>query len=133
MLTSPEFAWAVELLQYWCGEGRQLFSTADRSPALWPSEVLLEGAYTFTGARGQGVMADGMWQLLDRARTDGARTAITYVAQDNIPSLRGCANVGFRPDHVRRHARRAGRTRSAFDRLDPEAQAAWDAATAPRR
>jgi hypothetical protein len=36
--TSPEFAWAVQLLQYWCGEGRQLFSTADRSPALWPSE-----------------------------------------------------------------------------------------------
>ncbi|OOK73489.1 phage integrase, N-terminal SAM-like domain protein [Mycobacterium kansasii] len=32
VLTSPEFAWAVELLQYWCSEGRQLFSTADRSP-----------------------------------------------------------------------------------------------------
>jgi site-specific recombinase XerD len=38
VLTSPEFPWAVELLQYWCSEGRQLFSTADRSPALWPSE-----------------------------------------------------------------------------------------------
>jgi integrase len=37
VLTSPEFAWAVELLEYWCNEGRQLFSTADRSPALWPS------------------------------------------------------------------------------------------------
>jgi hypothetical protein len=105
----------------------------DRYPALWPGEVLLEGAYTFTGGRGQGVMADGMWQLLDRARSGGARTAITYVAQDNVPSLRGCANVGFHPDHVRRHLRRAGRIRSSFDRLDVEAQAAWDAATAPRR
>jgi site-specific recombinase XerD len=38
VLTSPEFAWAVELLQYWCAEGRNLFGTADRSPALWPSE-----------------------------------------------------------------------------------------------
>lgn len=38
VLTSPEFAWAVELLQYWCDEGRPLFSTAERSPALWPSE-----------------------------------------------------------------------------------------------
>jgi site-specific recombinase XerD len=38
VLTSPEFSWAVELLQYWCTEGRELFSTADRSPALWPSE-----------------------------------------------------------------------------------------------
>jgi site-specific recombinase XerD len=38
VLTSPEFSWAVALLQYWCIEGRKLFSTADRSPALWPSE-----------------------------------------------------------------------------------------------
>jgi hypothetical protein len=105
----------------------------DRYPALWPGEVLLEGAYTFTWARGQGVMADGMWQLLDRARAHGARTALTYVAPDNVPSLRGCANVGFRPDHVRRQVSRGGRTRFAFERLDPEAQAAWDAAIAPRR
>ena len=38
VLTVPEFPWAVELLQYWCTEGRQLLRTADRSPALWPSE-----------------------------------------------------------------------------------------------
>jgi hypothetical protein len=38
VLTSPEFAWAVELLQYLRSERRQLFSTADHSPALWPSK-----------------------------------------------------------------------------------------------
>ena len=38
VLTVPEFPWVVELLHYWCTEGRQMFSTADRSPALWPSE-----------------------------------------------------------------------------------------------
>jgi integrase/recombinase XerD len=38
VLTSPEFLRAVKLLEYWCTEGRQLFATADRSPALWPSE-----------------------------------------------------------------------------------------------
>jgi hypothetical protein len=38
VLTSPEFSWAVELLQYWGAEGRKLFSPADRSPALWPGE-----------------------------------------------------------------------------------------------
>ena len=38
VLTSPEFLRAVKLLEYWCTEGRQLFGTADRSPALWPSE-----------------------------------------------------------------------------------------------
>ena len=34
---SPHIAgvlWAVELLQYWCAEGRELFSPANRSPAL---------------------------------------------------------------------------------------------------
>lgn len=38
VLTVPEFPWAVELLQYWCTEGRELLRTADRSPVLWPSE-----------------------------------------------------------------------------------------------
>lgn len=38
VLTAPEFSWVTELLEYWCTEGRQLFATADRSPALWPSE-----------------------------------------------------------------------------------------------
>ena len=38
VLTSPEFSWAVELSEYWCSEGRELFTTADRSPAVWPSE-----------------------------------------------------------------------------------------------
>jgi integrase/recombinase XerD len=36
--TPPEFSWAVEPLQYWCAEGRELFNTANRFPALWPSE-----------------------------------------------------------------------------------------------
>lgn len=38
VLTSPEFPWAVALLKYCCSAGRQLFATADRSPAFWPSE-----------------------------------------------------------------------------------------------
>jgi hypothetical protein len=36
-VTVPEFPCVVELLHYWCTEGREMFSTADRSPALWPS------------------------------------------------------------------------------------------------
>ena len=38
VLTAPEFSWVVDLLTYWFDEGRALFATADRSPALWPSE-----------------------------------------------------------------------------------------------
>jgi hypothetical protein len=95
-------------------------------------EVLLEGAYTFTPFRGVGAMADGMWQLLSIARGDGARCAFTYVADDNIPSLRGCANVGFVADHVHLSVRRFGRRRTEIRGLDDEAREAWARATAPR-
>ena len=45
-------------------------------------------------------MADGMSQLLASARDAGDLKAYTYVDEGNIPSLRGCANVGFEPDHL---------------------------------
>jgi hypothetical protein len=95
-------------------------------------EVLLEGAYTFSRFRGMSLMADGMWQLLAKARDGGAESALTYVATDNVPSLRGCAAVGFVADHLRRTVRRLGRRRSAFLPLDDQALELWAAATAPR-
>ena len=95
-------------------------------------EVLLEGAYTFSRFRGMGLMADGMWQLLAKAREGGAESALTYVATDNVPSLRGCAAVGFGPDHLRRTVRRLGRRRNVFLPLDRPALELWAAATAPR-
>ena len=100
-----------------------------RYPRLGPNEVLLEGAFTFTRFRGLGLMADGMWQLLRKARDGGAESAITYVAADNVPALRGCAHVGFLPDHVRLNTQRFGRTRSVFRPVDEETLAAWAAAT----
>jgi hypothetical protein len=99
---------------------------------LEPGEVLLEGAYTFTRFRRMGLMADGMWQLLAKARDGGAESALTYVATDNVPSLRGCAAAGFVPDHLRRTDRRLGRRRSVFLPLDDQALELWAAATAPR-
>lgn len=39
VLTVPELEWCVDLLRFWVGPGgRGLFSTAERSNALWPSE-----------------------------------------------------------------------------------------------
>ena len=75
-------------------------------------EVLLEGAYTFTPFRGKKAMAAGMVQLLHIARDEGAVAAITYVAADNVPSLRGCARVGFVVDRRRVTTVRFGRRRS---------------------
>jgi hypothetical protein len=77
-----------------------------RFPALNPDELLLEGAYTFVAYRRLGLMRDGMAQLLRFALKSGASAVITYVAVDNIPSLRGCADVGFAPHRVRVSTRR---------------------------
>jgi hypothetical protein len=101
-----------------------------RYDRLEPDEVLLEGAFTFADFRRMGVMADGMMQLLRIAAAEGATSAITYVAIDNLPSLRGCANVGFELDHVRVSVRRLGRRRSFAHEPDADASLAWGTATA---
>jgi hypothetical protein len=105
----------------------------DLFPQLGEREALLEGAYTFVSARGKGAMADGMAQLLADARAAGDRKAYTYVAAGNIPSLRGCANVGFEPDHVRLVVNRFGIRGIKHAPLDAASQATWDAAVAPRK
>ena len=97
---------------------------------LEPDEVLVEGAFTFAAFRRMGAMADGMAQLLRIAAGEGATSALTYVAIDNVPSLRGCANVGFDLDHVRVSVRRLGRRRSFTHDPDADASLAWGNATA---
>jgi hypothetical protein len=87
--------------------------TGNLFPRLQPDEVLLEGAYTFSNFRKLGSMADGMHQLLEIARREGATSAITYVTFDNVPSLRGCARVGFELDQTRVGTRRLGLRRIA--------------------
>ena len=94
-------------------------------------EVLLEGAYTFAAYRRLGAMADGMMQLLRIARDEGARSAITYVGEENVASLRGCAAVGFDADHLHTSIRRLGLRRTRRRALDGAGRAAWTAATAP--
>ena len=74
-----------------------------------------------------GAMADGMMQLLVRARENGDRRVFTYVDDGNVPSLRGCANVGFVPDHLRLHTRRLGLRRTRRVPLDASSEARWAA------
>lgn len=105
---------------------------AGRYPTLKPGEALLEGAYTFCRFRGVGAMADGMGQLLRIAKGGGAHRVYTYVAADNVPSLRGCANVGFVLDHVRINTRRLGLRSSVARPIDERAWQLWEAAVSPR-
>jgi len=99
-----------------------------RYRALETGEVLLEGAYTFTAFRGRGLMNTGMYQLLEIARRQGAHAAWTYVATENVPSLRGCARVGFLPDSLRSNHRRFRAMRTEFSPLTSEARPLWDQA-----
>jgi GNAT superfamily N-acetyltransferase len=69
--------------------------------------VLLEFAYTFQRFRGLGIMAAAMAQIAERGGELGARWAITYVQSDNVASLKGCSNAGFRP-YMRRYERWRG-------------------------
>jgi GNAT superfamily N-acetyltransferase len=69
----------------------------DRFPPLAPDEMLLEGAFTHEAWRGQKIMAAAMGRIIERAVDHGARSVITFVAVDNIPSLKGCAKVGMTP------------------------------------
>jgi len=99
---------------------------------LTEGESLVEGAYTFPAARGRGLMRDGMGQLLLVARERGDERVVTYVDQENIPSLRGCAAVGFRADHVRIETWRFGRLHRRFEQLTAADRDLWSALTAPR-
>lgn len=100
-----------------------------RYAPLGDDQVLVEGAYTFLAFRQLGAMRDGMAQLLQVAADEGMTTAYTYVETHNIPSLRGCADVGFKPDHMRASIRRLGRRRSIMEPLTEADLAVWDAAT----
>ena len=99
---------------------------------LGEGESLVEGAYTFPAARGRGAMRYGMGQLLELARMRGDERVLTYVHEQNVPSLRGCASVGFRIDHVRIDAWRFGHLRRRFEPLTGEHRRRFAEATAPR-
>lgn len=70
-------------------------------PRLAPGEVLLEGAYTFPSARGQGVMAAAMARVTAEGKKRGFTTAWTFVGEHNVPSLKGCRKAGY-TEEVRR-------------------------------
>lgn len=60
-------------------------------------EAMLENAFTPPGYRGQRIMPAAMALIAVKARDIGARYVMTYVEQNNIPSLKGCQRSGFAP------------------------------------
>jgi RimJ/RimL family protein N-acetyltransferase len=74
-------------------------------PPLADGEALLENAYTPPAFRGLGVMAAAMAQIAKRAGDFGASKVLTFVATDNIASLKGCQRAGFHPHLLHRRSR----------------------------
>lgn len=70
-------------------------------PPLRIGEALLEGAYTVPAFRNMGIMAAAMARIAEHAEELGARCVVTYVAQNNMASLKGCERAGFVPDSLR--------------------------------
>jgi RimJ/RimL family protein N-acetyltransferase len=73
-----------------------------RFPLLEADEALLENAYTPPAYRGKGVMSSAMARIAELATDRGVRHVMTFIHQDNVPSLKGCAKAGFRPYLMRK-------------------------------
>ena len=101
-----------------------------RYAPLADDEVILENAFTFSRYRKLGTMSDGMGQLLRIAAEGGATSALTYVAEDNLASLKGCHRVGFELHRVRENTRRPWGRTSMFRPIDELAREAWRRAAA---
>jgi hypothetical protein len=86
-------------------------------PRLEPGEALLEGAFTPEAYRGKRIMPCAMAQIAEKAVGLGARWVITFVTQDNIPSLKGCQRSGFVPYLTREEKWRAFRHHVTFTPL----------------
>jgi GNAT superfamily N-acetyltransferase len=84
--------------------------------------VLLEFAYTFERFRGCGIMSAAMAEIAEQGLARGARWALTYVKDDNVASLKGCAKAGFRPYMIRRETWRGFRLRQSFRSLEAGAR-----------
>ncbi len=64
-------------------------------PRLDKDVALLENAYIPPAYRGQRIMSEAMYMVSERGRDLGANYALTFVAGDNLPSLKGCKRAGF--------------------------------------
>lgn len=80
-------------------------------------EMLLEGAYTRAAFRGQGIMADAMSRIAENGNNAGARWIMTFVKEDNVPSLKGCKRAGFEPYMIKHTQWRFFKSTSRFEGL----------------
>jgi hypothetical protein len=96
-------------------------------PPFAPDEALLEGAYTPVAFRGKGLMSAILTRVAAEGTALGAKRAYTYVAQDNIASLKGCKKAGFVPAIQRTYTFLFFHRFVSFRNLDPGTPYSFDA------
>jgi GNAT superfamily N-acetyltransferase len=71
-----------------------------RLVTLEPGDVELDGAFTFRGFRGRGLLAAVEREMLRDAKLRGAHVAYTHVQTDNVASIKGVQKTGFVPHGI---------------------------------
>ena len=95
-------------------------------PVLKEDEGLLEFAFSLEKYRGMRIMPHAMAEIAKKGRDFGARYIITFVPEENIPSLKGCKRAGFFPYMERVAKWRCFRRRYEFKMLPPGTQYSFD-------
>jgi len=110
-------------------EDRAAFSCwiyVERAPAIAASggwfvvprgSVCLEDSITSPDYRGRGVAPAAWERIAAHARTHGAETMVTKVAQDNTPSRKAVSKAGFKEVAVMRLTRVGPRRRVTFEHV----------------
>lgn len=89
-------------------------------PLLAEGEMLFEFAFIPEKWRGRKIIPIAMALVAEEGKRRGAQWGITFVRDNNIPSLRGCLRAGFTPYMVRRIKRRLFVRRVTFTPLTAE-------------
>ena len=95
-------------------------------PVLKKDEALLEFAFSLERYRGMRIMPHAMAEIAKKGEAFGARYIITFVNEDNTPSLKGCKRSGFTPYMIRDDRRRFFRRRSEFTMLPENTPYSFD-------
>lgn len=88
-------------------------------PLLEKDEVLLEHIYTHSAYRGKKLMAWITLSLFEKARTQGAGRAVSFVHASNALSLKASKKMGWQVYLRKNVTWRLWRRRVAFELLDP--------------
>jgi len=93
---------------------------------LTPGEVLFEGVFTLEKYRKFGIQHWRRWQFFEKGVQLGAKWAVTYIHNSNIPSLKSVKRDGYEPYMVRKEKWRFFWRTFTFTKLPPQTPFPFD-------